>query len=195
MVLKGGTDIEDLCMQNYTTKMKSRRWPMNAFCFILDAARCNSQSIYCKVMEKDVRQSNSYKFGMDLAKALIIPHIERREKDLSGLQNSTQHKMSLVLGRELRTAKKREAPIQIDQFESFVDKTERKRCYMCINALPSEGYQKAKQNISYSQTQCGTCGKAVCRKHLINVCQTCGRSFSTQTQEDPEVYREIDDWN
>ena len=193
MVLKGGTDIEDLCMQNYTTKMKCKRWPMNAFCFILDAARCNSQSIYCKVMKKDVRQSNSYKFGMDLAKALIIPHIERREKDLTGQPKSIQHKMSLVLGRELKTAKKREAPIQIDQFESFVD--QRRRCYMCINALPSEGYNKARSNISYSQTQCGTCGKAVCRKHLINVCQTCGRSFSTQTQEDPEVHREIDDWN
>ena len=58
---------------------------------------------------------------MDLAKALIIPHVERREKDLNGLHTTTKHKMALVLGRDLKVSKKREAPIQIDKFESFVD--------------------------------------------------------------------------
>ena len=180
MISKGGTDIEDQCMGNYTTKMKCKRWPLVAFCYLLDAARVNSQSIYFKVKKENVRNSDSYKYGMKLVKALITPHIERREKNIIGLQTPIQHKMSLVLGRDLITPKKREAPIQIDNFESFVDNEHKRRCYMCVSALPSEGYTKAMNLIAKNQTQCGTCGKAVCRKHLINVCQPCARSFSVE---------------
>ena len=192
MVPKGGTDIEDQCMGNYTTKMKSKRWPMTAFCFLLDTARVNSQSIWVLANdeEADVRKSNSYKFGMDLVKALIIPHIERRERDHSkNLQRTTLYKMSLTLDRELRIGKKREAPIQIERFESFVDKQDAKRCYMCMNALPKEGYCKAANSLAKPQTQCTTCGKAVCRKHLVNICQPCARSFALENQVDPEEHR------
>ena len=198
MVLKGGTDIEDQCMGNYTTKMKSKRWPMTAFCFMLDTARVNSQSIWVLANDEngDVRKSNSYKFGMDLVKALIIPHIERRERreqDHQRLQKSTLYKMSLILGRDVKIRKKREAPVQIENFESFVDKQDAKRCYMCRNALPTVGYTKAFNSLSKLQTQCTTCGKAVCRKHLMNVCQPCARSFAVENQvnyEEPETLPE-----
>ena len=180
MIQKGGTDIEDQCMGNYTVKMKCKRWPMVALAYLLDAARVNSQSIYFKVRKENVRNSDSYKYGMDLVKALITPHIERREKNVTSLQTPTQHKMSLVLGRDLKTQKKREAPIQIDNFESFVDNEHKRRCYLCVGALPTEGYTKAMNSIAKNQTQCGTCGKAVCRKHLINVCQPCAKSFTIE---------------
>ena len=189
MVLKGGTDIEDQCMGNYTTKMKSKRWPMTAFCFMLDTARVNSQSIWVLANDEkgDVRKSNSYKFGMDLVKALIIPHIERRERNHStSLPKSTLYKMSLILGRDVKIRKKREAPVQIENFESFVDKQDAKRCYQCMNALPTVGYTKAANSLSKLQTQCTTCGKAVCRKHLMNVCQPCARSFAVENQVDSE---------
>ena len=180
MIQKGGTDIEDQCMGNYTVKMKCKRWPMVALAYLLDAARVNSQSIYFKVKKENVRNSDSYKYGMDLVKALITPHIERREKNIIGLQTPIQYKMSLVLGRDLKTQQKREAPIQIDNFESFVDNEHKRRCYMCVGALPTEGYTKAMNSIAKNQTQCGTCGKAVCRKHLINVCQPCAKSFTIE---------------
>ena len=197
MVLKGGTDIEDQCMGNYTTKMKSKRWPMTAFCFMLDTARVNSQSIWVLANDEkaDVRKSNSYKFGMDLVKALIIPHIERRERGdhSTNLPKSTLYKMSLILGRDVKIRKKREAPVQIENFESFVDKQDAKRCYMCMHALPTVGYKKAANSLSKLQTQCTTCGKAVCRKHLMNVCQPCARSFAVENQvnsEEPETLAE-----
>ena len=189
---KGGTDIEDQCMGNYTTKMKSKKWTLNTFCYLLDTARVNCQSIYCKVKNENVRRSNSYKYAMDLAKALIIPHVERREKDLTGIHSTTKHKMALVLGRDLKLSKKREAPIQIDKFESFVDKEHAKRCYMCVNALPSTGYTKQHKLISKIQTQCGTCGKAVCKKHMINCCQSCARSFAVENQEEAQAHRQAE---
>ena len=186
---KGGTDIEDQCMGNYTTKMKSRKWTMNVFCYLLDTARVNAQSVYCKVKKKNVRESNSYKFAMDLAKALITPHILRREKNPKGLQSPTLHKMALVLARDLNLPKKREAPIQIDRFESFVEKEHAKRCYMCVNALPTTGYSKLHNNLNKVQTQCGTCGKGVCKKHMINCCQTCARSFALENQDEARFHR------
>jgi hypothetical protein len=190
--IKGGTDIEDQCMGNYSTKMKSNKWTMNTFCYLLDTARVNSQSIYYKVKNESVRNSNSYKYAMDLAKALITPHIERREKDLTGIQSTILHKMALVLGRDLKLTKKREAPIQVDRFESFVDKEHAKRCYMCLNALPSTGYSKLQRNMTRVQTQCGTCGKAVCKKHMINCCQPCARSFAVENQEEAQANRQAE---
>jgi hypothetical protein len=187
--IKGGTDIEDQCMGNYTTKMKSRKWTMNCFCYLLDTARVNGQSVYCLVKEENVRRSNSYKFAMDLAKALIIPHILRREKNPQGLQSTILHKMALVLDRNLNLPKKREAPIQIDRFESFVDREHAKRCYMCVNALPTTGYSKLHSAISKVQTQCGTCGKAICKKHMINCCQSCARSFAVENQDEARSHR------
>ena len=191
--IKGGTDIEDQCMGNYTTKMKSKKWTLNTFCYLLDTARVNCQSIYCKVKKENVRNSNSYKYAMDLAKALIKPHVERREKDLTGLHSPELHKMALVLGRDLNITKKREAPIQIDRFESFVDKADAKRCYMCVNALPSgTGYKKLQSNMTRVQTQCGTCGKAVCKKHMINCCHPCARSFAVENQEKAQAHKQAE---
>ena len=169
--------------------MKSRKWTMNVLNYLLDTARVNSQSVYCKVKNENVRTSNSYRFAMDLAKALIVPHILRREKNPKGIQSPTLHKMALALGRDLNLPKKREAPIQIDRFESFVEKEHAKRCYMCVNALPSVGYSKLHSGISKVQTQCGTCGKAVCKKHMINCCQSCARSFAVENQDEAHAYR------
>ena len=46
----------------------------------------------------DHRQINSYVFGMDLALALIRPHVQRRPS--IGMQFDVQRKMKLVLGEQ-----------------------------------------------------------------------------------------------
>ena len=39
---KSGTDIADLLSKNYSTRIKSKRWPLSAFVFIIDACRSSA---------------------------------------------------------------------------------------------------------------------------------------------------------
>lgn len=43
---KGGTDIVDQRIGNYTVNTMSRRWTMTALAYILDTARVNSQTLH-----------------------------------------------------------------------------------------------------------------------------------------------------
>ena len=85
---------------NYTTKSKSRKWTKVVLFYILDTIRVNSQTIYCLVIGIEPRDSNSFDFGMKLAKALIIPHIENRP--LIGLGRSILSKMTMTLGKDVK---------------------------------------------------------------------------------------------
>ena len=89
---------------------------------------------------------------MKLAKALIMPHIERQP--LHGLGKDIQRKMTLTLGREVNPPA--QAPPQ--SMENFPGKGDSKRkCQMCLNALPKEGYKAEKDRISRMATQCCHC--------------------------------------
>ena len=50
---KGGTDIIDQKMGTYTTKIKSNRWTLTAFCYLLDTIRVNSCTLYALANNKD----------------------------------------------------------------------------------------------------------------------------------------------
>ena len=43
---KGGTDIIDQTMGFYSCKLKSKRWTMNAFSYVLDTCRVNASTKY-----------------------------------------------------------------------------------------------------------------------------------------------------
>ena len=43
---KGGVDVVDLLSTSHSTRIKSKRWPINAFAFILDTCRTNAKTIF-----------------------------------------------------------------------------------------------------------------------------------------------------
>ena len=172
---KGGTDIMDQRMGNYTTKFISLRWTMAVLCYILDTARVNAQTIYFKNKGEDVRKSDSYQFAKDLVKELITPHVLRREeRHRKRLPKPILVKMSSILGRPIKVDNepvKREAQSTLGSVPSYAEKDEKKRCYLC----KVEG--KPIKNIGLIQTQCCACAKGVCKVHHHILCQPCAKSF------------------
>ena len=65
---------------SYTVKTKSKRWTVAAFVYILGTARVNSGTIYALKKGSDPRKLNSFQFGLDIARSLILPQILRRKK-------------------------------------------------------------------------------------------------------------------
>ena len=42
---KGSVDVVDLISSNWSTRIKSKRWPLNNLAFIFDTARANANTI------------------------------------------------------------------------------------------------------------------------------------------------------
>ena len=66
---KGGADIVDLLSTNYLTRIKSKRWPLNALAFILDTCRTNAKTI---LGDNNIKVTN-FQFTYELGKALVLP--------------------------------------------------------------------------------------------------------------------------
>ena len=84
-------------MGQYSCKSKSIKWTRVALAYILDTIRVNSQTIWSLATNQDPRKTNSYIFGILLARALLMPLIENRP--IVGLQGAIQQKMSFMLKR------------------------------------------------------------------------------------------------
>ena len=71
---KGGTEIIDQKMGFYSCKLKSKRWAMNAFLYVLDTCRVNASTIYA--MNNDLQPQNTkcVNFGFKLVMSLVRPH-------------------------------------------------------------------------------------------------------------------------
>ena len=52
---KGGVDVVDLISAKMSTRMKTRRWTLNVFAFMLDTARTNAKTI----VKENTPQSHS----------------------------------------------------------------------------------------------------------------------------------------
>ena len=52
---KGGVDVVDLLSTSHSTRIKCKRWPWNAFAFILDNCRSNAKTI---LQDKRIKMSN-----------------------------------------------------------------------------------------------------------------------------------------
>ena len=94
----------DLRMGKYSTKNKSNKWTRVLFTYILDTARVNAQTVWSlnQTPKKDPRKTDSFDFGIKLARALVLPQIERRS--LNGLPIPIQLKMSMMLKRPVGRA-------------------------------------------------------------------------------------------
>ena len=72
---KGGVDIVDLLSSSVTTRVKTRRWRVNAFAFSLGTARRNARTLHREVQEESPA---NFLFTWNLSKLLVLPHIQKR---------------------------------------------------------------------------------------------------------------------
>ena len=78
---KGGVDVADLISSNFSTRIKSKRWPLNSLAFILDTVRTNANNI---LKENNVKMS-THEFTYQLARALCLPSVQRRYDSSNGM--------------------------------------------------------------------------------------------------------------
>ena len=71
---KEGVDLVDLLFTHHATRIKSKRWPLNTFAFILNTVRPSSKSI---LNDNKVKLSN-FDFTYVLGKALVLSSIQNR---------------------------------------------------------------------------------------------------------------------
>ena len=70
-------DVEDLISTHHSTRIKSKRWPLNAFVFILDTVCINT-----KIILADNKSSFSqFEFTYQLGKALVPPIVQRKYEE------------------------------------------------------------------------------------------------------------------
>ena len=79
---KGGVDIADLFSTHHTTRIMSKRWPLNAFAIILYMVRTNSKTIQS---DNKVKLSN-FDFTYAFGKALVLPSIQNRYQNNNRIQ-------------------------------------------------------------------------------------------------------------
>ena len=76
---KGGVDVVDLISTLHLTRIKSKRWPLNAFAFILDTVQTNAN--YNKmqtVLANNKSSFSNFEFTYQLGKALVLPIVQQR---------------------------------------------------------------------------------------------------------------------
>ena len=66
---KRGVDVEDLISTHHSTRIKSKRWPLNAFAFILDTMQTNATTI----LADNKSSFSNFEFTYQLGKALVLP--------------------------------------------------------------------------------------------------------------------------
>ena len=72
-------------------------------------------------------------------------------------------------------------------------KGNRRKCFVCKNALPKEGYKQAKDKLSNVNIQCQCCGQALCPSHCHFICLPCSNSFERKGNEDGDDHRRAHD--
>ena len=142
---KGGVDVVDLLSSTHSTRMKSKRWPLNAFAFVLDTSRTNAKTI---LQDNGVKLSN-VEFTYQLGKALVMPAIKRRyEQHSNGLQIKVLNKMRRVLGiKEVMARPDNDIPAQIG------------RCFKCVQELVgTDNYTYKRERLNNKlKTKCNKC--------------------------------------
>ena len=69
---KGSVDVLDFISSNRSTRIKSKRWPLNSLAFILDTARTNANTI---LKENNMKMS-THQLIYELARALCLPSVQ-----------------------------------------------------------------------------------------------------------------------
>ena len=157
---KGGVDVVDLLSTSNSTRIKSKRWPINAFAFILDNCRTNAQTI----LQDNGKPLSNFEFTYAIGKGLVLPAIQRRYANSNGLQIAVVNKMRRVLG------------IKEAMHHAVDIPTKSGRCFKCIEAIMgSPNYIRERNRLNNKlKAKCFQCNKYICKVHQVEfICGDC----------------------
>ena len=165
--MKGGTDIIVQRMWFYSLKLKSRRWTITAFCYVLDMARVNAFIVMLMNQKKDPKKIDSFQFGYALVDALVKPFILIRSTN--GLNWIIRLKMEWTTGEKLA------AVANPNKVTNTTKTDKRGRCVTCMEESHGKGHKVEKSKLSKVSTICQVCKKTIGTKHLVisQICNKC----------------------
>lgn len=151
---KGGVDVVDRMKTEYCVTRVSNRWPLTVFCGLLNIGGINSQIIfYTNTNEKLPRRT----YLTDLARALTKPHLLRRSS-IQNLSIPLRQKITNCLGSQTSAA----APVPEQQ-----ERARNPKCFFC-----------PKRKNRYTQNNCDTCAKPICKEHTGKTTLQCTECFN-----------------
>ena len=91
----------DQMVKHFTCRRATRRWTLSLFMNFLDIAALNSLIIWCQFNEEfNEKHDKRTLFLKQLIKQLIVPHVERRSQNLSGLHFDVINDMRKIISPE-----------------------------------------------------------------------------------------------
>ena len=161
---KGDVDVADLFSTHHTTRIKSKRWPLNAFAFILDTVKTNSKTI---LSDNKVKLSN-FDFTYALGKALVLPSIQNRYQNNNEMQPPILQKIRYVLRiKETNRRPQIETPATLFR-----------RCHVYVQeSVGTSHYKKMQQKMNDKiKSMCARCSSFICKRHIAEtefICCDC----------------------
>ena len=129
----GGVDVVDLLSTSHSTRIKSKRWLINAFPFILDTCRTNAKTI----LQDNGKPLSNFGLTYAIGKGIVLPAIQRRYANSNGLQIAVVNKMRRVLGIKEAMHHAVDIPTKSD------------RCFKCIEAIMgSPNYMRERSRLN-----------------------------------------------
>ena len=120
---QGGFGVADLISAKMLTRMKTRRWTLNVFTFMLDTARTNAKTIVKE--NTPTKPLSTFHFIWKLGKLLVRSCVQRRHDNHVGLTHSLVKSICKVLGIE-QTIERRQKPELLNKGQ---------RCYLCLEEI------------------------------------------------------------
>ena len=157
---KGCLDVVDLLSTSHSTRIKSKKWPINAFAFFLDTCRTNAKAM----LQDNGKALSDFKFTFAIRKGLVLPAIQRRYANSNGLQIAVVNTMHRVLGIKEAMHHAVDIPTKSD------------RCFKCIEAIMgSPNYIRERNRLKNNlKTKCFQCNKDICKLHQVEfICGYC----------------------
>lgn len=152
---KGGVDLMDRLVANYTCKRRTRRWPMALFYNIVDISALNACIVYHLINNVNSNHTDKRRlFLKELGMELAMPHMKTR------LETNNRLPKAIVKDIGLFGIEKTQ-PIILPQVPEDEAKGEsRARCYKCTND----------RKVS---NRCQKCHIPICRDHSRMFCEFC----------------------
>lgn len=163
---KGGVDVMDKMLGEYTVKRRTKRWPLALFYNMVDVAALASYILYRSHHPNSISKDQRRKFLKDLSKHLCMQSV----KDRSGNKLITgkyfiRSAIEMVLGRPIVAAQSPEIGSKVP-FGRRGASTVVGRCYVC---------QCETRKQRKTRKACAICLKPVCDEHSIQstTCFSC----------------------
>ena len=158
--MKGGIDVVDLLSTSHSTRIKCKRWPINAFAFILDTYQTNAKTI----LQDNGKQLSNFEFTYAIGKGLVLPAIQQRYANSNGLQIAVVNKMRRVL--DIKEAMHHAVDIPTKGGRYF-------KCIKAIMGSPNYIHERNRLN-NKLKTKCFQCNKYICKVHQVEfICGDC----------------------